>query len=67
LEEDLLKLVPEGEDNAASARLIWQQLGTWSSPGVRGKLNEMTAKGLIRRKKVEQSSGPAFLYYKPIH
>lgn len=65
LKDDLLKLLPIGEENAVSARLIWEQLGMWSSPSVRHKLNELAAKGLIKRRKVEQASGPVFLYYKP--
>lgn len=39
IEDDLLKLVPFGEENAVTGRLIWRQLGLWSPGTVKGRLN----------------------------
>ena len=66
IESDLLKFVPNGESNAISARIIWEQLGMWSILSVRHKLNEMAAAGTIRRKKIEQAGGPLYLYFKQL-
>ncbi len=48
----ILRLVPIGEENAVPGRLIWEQYGLWSPSGIRRKLNDMAAKGLIERKKL---------------
>ena len=39
----LLEIVPIGEENAVSSRLLWQQLGMWSLASIRRRLNEMAA------------------------
>lgn len=61
LEDDLLKLVPKGEecrictpDLAAARNVVSIQHPT--------KLSAMAAAGLIRRKKIEQATGSAFVY-----
>ena len=66
IDDDLLKLVPIGEENAVSARLIWQRYGVWSAAHVRQKLNEMAARGLIKRKKAGQSAVATHLFYKQV-
>ena len=52
----LLNLVPIGEDNATSVRVIWQRYGTWSMSGIKGKLNRLVSMGLIERKRLEVNS-----------
>lgn len=64
MEYDLLKLVPVGEENAVSARLIWQQYGMWSPAGVRHTLNEMADKGIIERKRPLAGSTFALTFFK---
>ena len=64
LEDDLLRLLPIGEENAVSARMIWQQLGVWSVLSIRSRLNQMAAAGRIRRKEVKQASRSVFHYYR---
>ena len=50
IEHDIAHLIPIGEENAVTARLLWTQLGMWSAPSIKAKLNEMAAAGLIERK-----------------
>jgi hypothetical protein len=49
---EIFKLVPIGEENAVTGRLLWKQLGMWSSASVKQKLNELASAGLIERKRV---------------
>jgi hypothetical protein len=58
----LFQIVPVGEENAVSGRLIWQQHGLWSPSGVRQKLNEMAAPGLIERKITAKGAIETSLY-----
>ncbi len=37
IEGDIAQLIPIGEENAVSARLLWKQLGMWSAQST--KLN----------------------------
>ena len=62
-ENDLLNLVPIGEENAVSARLIWQQLGLWSPASIKGRLNILAAAGRVHRKK----SGDTSVYFRRIN
>lgn len=61
IEGDMAQLIPIGEENAVSARLLWKQLGMWSPASVKAKLNEMVATGLIERK---TSANHTSLYFK---
>lgn len=64
IEDEVLKLVPAGEENAVSGRLLWQQLGLWASSSVRGQLNKMAAQGIIETK-IECRNGMLVkLYYR---
>ena len=58
IEGDIAQLIPIGEENAVSARLLWKQLGMWSAQSIKAKLNEMAAAGLIERKRIVR--GPLF-------
>ena len=62
--EDLLKVIPVGEENAITAHLLWKQLGMWSLTAVKAKLNEMAAEGLIARKRVMREARQTSLYYR---
>jgi hypothetical protein len=62
---DILPVIPVGEENAATAKLIWKQLNLWSFASVKHKLNEMAAAGLIQRKRVMQNARQLSLYYRP--
>jgi hypothetical protein len=65
--DDLLQIVPLGEENAVSSRLLWQQLGMWSLAGIRQRLNEMAAAGVIERKRVWRDAGEVSLYFRLRH
>jgi DNA-binding MarR family transcriptional regulator len=58
------KLVPIGEENAVTGRLLWKHLGMWSVASIKQKLNEMAAAGLIERKRVLHSERETSLYYR---
>ncbi len=64
ISRDLLKLVPIGEENAVTGRLLWKHLGMWSVASIKQKLNEMAAAGLIERKRVLHSERETSLYYR---
>jgi len=64
LASELLKLVPMREKNAVSGLLLWRHMGMYSAAGVRHKLNEMAAEGLIERKRGAQEGRETSLYFK---
>jgi hypothetical protein len=61
---DILPVIPVGEENAVTARLIWKQLGLWSFASVKTKLNEMAAAGLVERKRVIREARQTSLYFR---
>ena len=65
ISEDLLSVIPVGEENAITGRLLWKQLGMWSLAAVKAKLNEMAVEGLIARKRVMREAQQTSLYYRP--
>src|SRR6267142_3637155 len=52
ISEALFAIIPIGEENAVSGRLLWKQLGMWSAQSVKHKLNQLAAQGLIERKRI---------------
>ena len=64
IEGDIAQLIPIGEENAVSARLLWKQLGMWSAPSIKAKLNEMAAAGLIERKHIVRGHHGTNLYFR---
>jgi len=64
ISSELLKLVPFGEENAVTGRLLWRQLGMWSAASIKHKLNEFAAAGLIERKRVMREARQTSLYYR---
>jgi hypothetical protein len=64
IEGDIAQLIPIGEENAVSARLLWKQLGMWSAPSIKAKLNEMAAAGLIERKRIVRGPHDTHLYFR---
>jgi hypothetical protein len=67
IEDEVLKLIPVGEENAVSARLLWQQLGLWASSSIRSQLNKMAAQGIIETKIECRNVMLAKLYYRTAH
>jgi hypothetical protein len=64
IDRALLGLVPVGEENAVSARLLWQMNRIGAVATVKCKLTMMASEGLVQRKKVWRpahisASGPA--------
>ena len=57
-------LVPFGEENATTARLIWRQIDLGTIAGVRFKLNRMVADGLLERKRVLTPPAETSLYFR---
>jgi hypothetical protein len=64
IQNDLLKLVPVGEENAVSSRLLWLQLGMWAAESVRVQLNKMAAQGLIHVKINRESEIAVKMYFR---
>ena len=62
---DILPVIPVGEENAVTARLLWKQLDLWSFASIKQKLNEMAVAGLIQRKRVMREARQTSLYYRP--
>ena len=63
--DDLLKLIPVGEENAVSSRLLWQQLGMWSLASIKKRLIEMAAAGLIARKQLARRETNQLVFQAP--
>jgi hypothetical protein len=61
---ELIKLVPIGEENAVTGRLLWRQLGMWSAASIKHKLNIMAAAGLIDRKRIWREARETSLYFR---
>jgi hypothetical protein len=64
ISRDVSRVVPVGEENAVTARLLWKQLGLWSFASIKSKLNEMAAAGLIQRNRVMREARQTSLYYR---
>jgi hypothetical protein len=64
IEDEVFKLVPVGEENAVSSRLLWQQMGMWSASGVRAQLRAMAAQGVVRRKVKRRGPIELTLYFR---
>ena len=60
ISEDLLRVIPVGEENAVTGHLLWKQLGMWSLAAVKA-----TVEGLIARKRVMREAQQTSLYYRP--
>ena len=63
--QDILPVIPVGEENAVTARLLWKQLDLWSFASIKHNLNEMAVAGLIQRKPVMREARQTSLYYRP--
>jgi hypothetical protein len=64
ISEDLLRVIPVGEESAVRGYVLWKQMGMWSLAAVKAKLNEMAAEGLIQRKRVMREARQTSLYYR---
>ena len=62
--DKLFQVVPIGEENAASIRTIRQNLGLWSTNGIRGNLNWLAERGLICRKLVPAPRWNVTMFYR---
>ena len=61
---DIIPVIPVGEENAVTAKLLWKQLDLWSFASIKHKLNEMAVAGLIQRKRVMREARQTSLYYR---
>jgi hypothetical protein len=65
MDKAIYSQVPLGQENATTARHIWQQIDMGSIAGVKGKLNKMVEDGLLeRQKRVPGSWGNHLLFQK---
>ena len=62
--QDLIEVVPIGEENAVTSNLLWKQLGMWSAASIKHKLNEMAEAGLIEQKRVLREGRQTNLYFR---
>jgi hypothetical protein len=60
----VLHLVPFGEENALSARSIWNIDGVWTTASFKTKLNQLVNEGLIERKIVAEGKNLKALYFR---
>jgi hypothetical protein len=63
VQDEVLNLVPIGEENAVSSRLLWQQLGKWAATSVKGQLHKMAAQGLIQSKTKRQGKNEIRVFF----
>jgi hypothetical protein len=64
IDRALLGLVPVGEENAVTARLLWQVNKIGAVATVKFKLNMMASEGLAQRKRTWRGRSEATLYWK---
>jgi hypothetical protein len=64
ISQELIKLVPVGEENAVTGRLLWKQLSMWSLAAVKAKLYQMAAEGLVERKRDMREARKTSLYFR---
>jgi hypothetical protein len=64
ISQELIKLVPIGEEHAVTGRLLWKQLGMWSLAAVKAKLCQMAAEGLVERKRDLREARQTSLYFR---
>jgi hypothetical protein len=60
----LFQLVPEGEENAVPARMIWKTHGIGAAASTKQALNQMAFQGLIERKKVHIAPNYKIFYFR---
>ena len=65
LRDDLLAVIPIGEENAVTSLLLSKHLGVWSHTSIKRKLNELAAAGLVERKSGLINARPTSLYFIP--
>jgi hypothetical protein len=64
ISQAIFEIVPLGEENAVSGRLLWKQLGMWSAPSIKSNLLQMAEKGLIERKRIVRGPHETNLYFR---
>jgi hypothetical protein len=64
ISQAIFEILPVGEENAVSGRLLWKQLGMWSAQSVKHKLNQLAAGGLIERKRNLGGAHETSLYFR---
>jgi hypothetical protein len=62
--DELLDVVPIGEENAVSSRVIWKRFGLWSPTNVKLKLNVLARNGQIERRFIQRGLGGVNLYFR---
>ena len=60
----LFQLVPVGEENAVSARVIWKSHGIGAVESTKQALNQMAAQGMIEHKKVYIAPNDKSFYFR---
>ena len=64
IDHDILKLLPIGENNAVSSRLLWKQLGVWAPSSIKLALGKLAAEGRIGERSVLDSGRRTTLYFR---
>ena len=65
-DDALFHLVPVGEENASTGRLLWQQFGMGALSTAKIKLSQMAEQNLIVRKRVGIGTLDYSLYYRSV-
>jgi hypothetical protein len=63
IDQDILNLLPIGEQNAVSSRLLWKQLGVWAPSSIKLALSKLSAAGRIGEKGVQRDGRYTILYF----
>lgn len=64
MDEAIFRRVPIGEENAATARLIWRQIDMGTIAGVKFKLNRMVSRGILERRRVPTHAAETSYYFR---
>jgi hypothetical protein len=63
-QDSLIQLVPIGEENAVTARLIWQLEKVGTIGTLRHKLSSLATKGLIEKKHVKSGHKDTAVFFR---
>jgi hypothetical protein len=64
IDQDILKLLPVGEENAVPSRLLWKQLGVWAPSSIKLALSKLSASGRIGEKSVVKDGRRTTTYFR---
>jgi hypothetical protein len=64
ISDELVKLVPVGEENPVSGLVLWKQLRMWAPVSIKHNLRLMAREAVIERKQVLRGGHEMTLYFR---